>query len=179
MIAHAGYLTGLTIKRLAATVNRYGKELDLNANILVEYENGVNGAYWCSQIAAGNLNGLCVRIYGNQGALEWQQHYPDYVKYTPKGKPTQLLSRGCGYIAEEAGAYSRLPAGHPEGFIEAFANIYRNFTLAVMARESGDNPGELITDFPTVYDGVRGMQFVEMMVQSGGDNHTKWQKWIE
>ena len=71
------------------------------------------------------------------------------------------------------------PAGHPEGFIEAFANIYRNFALAVMARENGSNPGELITDFPTVYDGVRGMQFVEMMVQSAGDNHTKWQKWIE
>ena len=79
------YLTGLNIKRLAATVNRYGKELDLNANMLVEYENGVNGAYWCSQIAAGKLNGLTIRIYGSEGALEWEQHYPDYLKYTPKG----------------------------------------------------------------------------------------------
>lgn len=131
------YLTGLNIKRLAATVNRYGKELDLNANMLVEYENGVNGAYWCSQIAAGKLNGLTIRIYGSEGALEWEQHYPDYLKYTPKGKPTETLSRGTGYITEKAGAYSRIPSGHPEGLIVAFANIYKNIISAILAVKAG------------------------------------------
>lgn len=160
------YLTGLHLKRLAATVNRYGKQLDLNANMLVEYENGVNGAYWCSQIAAGKLNGLCVRIYGSEGALEWEQHYPDYVKYTPKGKPTQLLSRGTGYITEAAGAYSRIPSGHPEGLIVAFANIYKNVASAIIKQKSGAAvaPGEF--DFPTAEDGLNGVKFVHAVIDS-------------
>lgn len=167
------YLTGLKIRRLAATVNRYGKPLDLNANMLVEYTNGVNGAYWCSQIAAGKLNGLCVRIYGSEGALEWEQHYPDYVKYTPKGRPTELLSRGTGYITEAAGAYSRLPSGHPEGLIIAFANIYKNVVSAVIKRKSGAEvlPGEF--DFATVEDGLEGVRFVHAVIESG-DADSRW-----
>lgn len=160
------YLTGLHLKRLAATVNRYGKPLDLNANMLVEYENGVNGAYWCSQIAAGKLNGLCVRIYGSEGALEWEQQFPDYVKYTPKGKPTQLLSRGTGYITEAAGAYSRIPSGHPEGLIIAFANIYKNVASAVIKQKSGAAVAPREFDFPTAEDGLNGIKFVHAVIES-------------
>lgn len=160
------YLTGLHLKRLAATVNRYGKPLDLNANMLVEYENGVNGAYWCSQIAAGKLNGLCVRIYGSEGALEWEQQFPDYVKYTPKGKPTQLLSRGTGYITEAAGAYSRIPSGHPEGLIIAFANIYKNVASAIIKQKSGAAVAPCEFDFPTAEDGLNGIKFVHAVIES-------------
>ncbi|MDR1272408.1 MAG: Gfo/Idh/MocA family oxidoreductase, partial [Clostridiales Family XIII bacterium] len=120
------YITGLRIKRLLATINRYGHELDLNANIITEYEGGVNGAYWCSQIAAGRLNGLVVRIYGTEGALEWEQEKPDFLSYTPRGQARQILSRGCGYLTEKAAGQNRLPCGHPEGLYVAFANIYRN-----------------------------------------------------
>lgn len=167
------YLTGLHLKRIAATVNRYGKPLDLNANMLVEFENGVNGAYWCSQIAAGKLNGLCVRIYGSEGALEWEQHYPDYVKYTPKGKPTQMLSRGTGYITEAAGAYSRIPSGHPEGLIIAFANIYKNVISAILKQKDGAvvAPGEF--DFATVEDGLNGVKFVHAVIESAA-NDSAW-----
>ena len=97
------YLTGLKIRRISATVNKYGHALDLNANMLVEYENGVNGAYWCSQVAAGHMNGLKVRIYGTEGSLEWEQHFPDYIRYTPRLSPV-------------AAATSRKRRGHAAAF---------------------------------------------------------------
>ncbi len=158
------YVTGMKIKRLAATTNCYGKALDLNANILVEYENGVNGAYWCSQIAAGHLNGLVVRIFGSQGSLEWQQEHPDYLHYTPKGQPPQVLTRGAGYITQVAGAGSRIPVGHPEGLYIAFANIYRDFISALIAKKQGQ-PLQC-PDFPSVSDGVSGVKFIHAVVDS-------------
>lgn len=167
------YVTGLSIKRLCATTNNYGHSLDLNANILVEYENGLNGAYWCSQIAAGKLNGLTVRIYGSQGSIEWEQEHPDYVKYTPKGGATQILSRGNSYITEKAGTYSRLPAGHPEGLYIAFANIYKNFITAVIKNKAGEDTSEL--DFQRVKDGVNGVRFVHAVIESS-KNDSKWVK---
>ncbi|HSK69311.1 MAG TPA: Gfo/Idh/MocA family oxidoreductase, partial [Candidatus Limnocylindria bacterium] len=97
------YVTGLRIRRLLATMNRFGQPLDLNANILVEYENGANGAYWCSQVAAGTLNGLAVRVYGDEGSLEWRQEDPDFVRHTPRGEAPRILTRGNGYVKEKAG----------------------------------------------------------------------------
>ena len=167
------YLTGLKIKRLAATINRFGKPLELNANMLIEYEGGINGAYWCSQIAAGKLNGFIIRIYGTEGALEWEQHYPDYVHYTPKGCPTQIISRGCSYIGGAAAGVSRLPAGHPEGLTVAFANIYKNITDAILKVKTGGTvaPGEF--DFADVEDGLAGVKFVHAVIESG-DNDSRW-----
>ncbi|MFU0832525.1 MAG: Glucose-6-phosphate 3-dehydrogenase [Oscillospiraceae bacterium] len=165
------YVTGLKIKRLCATVNRYGHPLDMNANILLEYDNGINGAYWCSQVAAGKLNGLTVRVYGTKGSLEWEQHYPDYLKYTPKGQPTQTLSRGNNYFGEKAAAYSRLPAGHPEGLYIAFANIYKNYISALIALKEGNSTSEF--DFPSVSDGVNGVKFIHAVIESA-DNDSKW-----
>lgn len=165
------FATGMKIRRLCATTNCYGQELDLNANILVEYENGVNGAYWCSQIAAGRLNGLVVRIYGKLGSVEWEQQYPDYVRYTPLGKATQLLSRGNSYIKENASTYSRIPTGHPEGLYVAFANIYKNFITAVIRNKNKEDYSEL--EFPRIEDGVNGVRFVHAVIDSS-KNGSRW-----
>ena len=163
------YVTGLKIRRLCATANRFGRPLELNANMLVEFEGGVNGAYWCSQIAAGRLNGLCVRIYGDQGALEWEQQNPDELRFTPKGQATQTLSRGCGYLGEEAGALSRIPAGHPEGLMIAFANIYRNVVSTIIKKKRGEVPDEKERDFPTIEDGLNGVKFIRAVIDSAAN----------
>lgn len=165
------YVTGLEIRRLLATVNRYGQQLDMNGNIIVEYDNGTNGAYWCSQVAAGKLNGLVIRVYGKEGSLEWEQHYPDYLRYTPRDQAPQLLSRGCGYLQENAAACSRLPAGHPEGLYVAFANIYRNYITALLDVMNGKEPSTM--DFPKGEDGLRGVEFVHAVVRSA-DEGSRW-----
>lgn len=167
------YLTGLKIKRLSATVNRFGKPLDLNANMLIEYENGANGAYWCSQVAIGKMNGLIVRIYGTEGAIEWEQHFPDYLKYTQKGRAPQTLSRGCGYLEEKAAAYSRIPSGHPEGLVIAFANVYKNVISAVISLEHGGPADDPQFDYPRVCDGINGVKFIHAVIESG-DADAKW-----
>lgn len=165
------YVTGLKIKRLVATTNKYGKALDLNANIIVEYENGVNGAYWCSQVAAGHYNGLAVRVYGDKGALEWAQEDPEHLRYTPMDGATQLLARGTGCIREKAAAQGRLPSGHPEGLVTAFANIYRNYVSALVAKKNGADAE--VYDYPRVEDGVNGVRFVKAVVESAA-NGSKW-----
>lgn len=160
------YLTGLKIKRLMAVTDNYGHALDLNANIIVEYDNGVKGQYWCSQIAAGRMNGLVVRIYGSEGSLEWEQHFPDYVKYTPRGQATQILSKRNGYIHEAAGATARIPSGHPEGYYVAFANTYRNILTAIAKKKAGEPLTDADLDFPKVSDGVSGVKFVHAVIDS-------------
>ena len=165
------YVTGLKIKRLVATTNKYGKALDLNANIIVEYENGVNGAYWCSQVAAGHYNGLAVRVYGDKGALEWAQEDPEHLRYTPVDGATQLLARGTGCIREKAAAQGRLPSGHPEGLVTAFANIYRNYVSALVAKKNGADAE--VYDYPRVEDGVNGVRFVKAVVESAA-NGSNW-----
>lgn len=167
------YVTGLKIKRLIATTNTYGHALDLNSNIIVEYENGVNGAYWCSQIAMGHLNGLVVRVFGELGSLEWQQEHPDYLRFTPKGGAPQMLSRGDGYIKEKAGASSRIPVGHPEGLYIAFANIYRNYISALIDKKNGKDVSG--ADFPTVSDGLSGVRFIHAVIGSAKNNSS----WVE
>ena len=167
------YVTGLKIKRLIATTNKYGKALDLNANIIVEYENGVNGAYWCSQVAAGHYTGLAVRVYGDKGALEWGQEAPEHLRYTPMDGATQLLARGTGCIKEKAAAQGRLPSGHPEGLVTAFANIYRNYVSALVAKKNGADAE--VYDYPRVEDGVNGVRFVKAVVESAANGST----WVE
>lgn len=167
------FLTGLKIKRLLATVNRYGLPLEENANIIVEYDNGTNGAYWCSQIAAGRDNGLTVRIYGSLGSLEWDQHYPDYVKYTPKNEATRVLSRGTSYMSQEAHKLSRIPFGHPEGLHIGFANTYKRFIDAILKQKSGAALTPEDYDFPTVEDGLCGVKFIHAAIESA-DNNSKW-----
>lgn len=160
------YLTGLKMKRLMATTDNYGHALDLNANIIAEYEGGVRGQIWCSQIAAGRMNGLVVRIYGSEGSLEWEQHFPDYVKYTPRGKATEILSKRNSYITEAAHAAARIPSGHPEGYYVAFANTYRNILNAVAKKKAGEKLTDKDLDFPKVTDGVNGVKFVHAVIES-------------
>ena len=159
------YVTGLSIKRVLATANYFGQALELNANVLVEYENGANGAYWCSQVAIGNHNGLSVRVYGREGALEWKQEQPDMLRYTQRGKPTQELVRAAGYLQEEAAGCSRVPSGHPEGIYVAFANVYRNFLDALTKKEAGE-PEAQTMDFPNAADGLEGVRFFHAVVES-------------
>ena len=164
------YMTGLRIKRLLATTNAFGRPLDMNANIILEYENGANGAYWCSQIAIGNLNGLVVRVYGSQGSLEWEQHYPDYLRYTPKGRAPEIMSRGTGYVGGAAAAGNRLPSGHPEGLYVAFANLYRSFIGAVIKKTNGQPLTAADLDFPSVEEAADSVRFIHAVVSSAASD---------
>ena len=160
------YVTGLKMKRLLATTDTFGKPLDFNAYAIMEYENGAKGTLWSSQIAAGKLNGLLIRIYGTKGSLEWDQHYPDYLRFTQKNKPPQMLSRGTGYLTGEAASTSRLPFGHPEGLFVGFANLYKNIISTVAKLKTGQQPTKEDLDFPTAQDGLNGVKFVHAVVES-------------
>jgi len=162
------FMTGLRIKRLCAVLDSFSQKLDLNSNILVEFEGGVHGSFCSSQICAGHYNGLVIRVFGTEGAIEWEQEHPDFLRYTPKGKPTQVLTRAA-HTWGLASEVNRIPSGHPEGLAMAFANIYRSFAKAVLALKAGTvKPGALPAeyDFPTIADGVKGVQFVEACVKS-------------
>ena len=167
------FATGLKIKRLLATQNSFGHPLDLNANIIVEYDNGANGAYWCSQVASGHLNDFVVRIYGDQGGIEWKQETPDSIRFTPKGGATQIISRGMGCIKEKAGSFNRIPAGHPEGLYVSFANIYQNYVTAVIRHKNGEDTSDL--EFPRIQEGVDGVKFIHATVESAKNNSA----WVE
>lgn len=169
------YVTGLKIKKVAAKLNRYGKALDLNANMLVEFENGVNGSFWSSQIASGNANGLRFRVYGTEGAIEWWQETPDFLYYTKRGGSVERLSRGHGYVYGRASELSRVPAGHPEGYYEAFANVYKTYINALRKKIKGLELTASNLDFPSVEDGKEGIIFVHAVVESDSKNSA----WVE
>ena len=159
------YMTGLKLKRVAAVLDRFGQPLDLNANILVEFDNGAHGVYAASQVCVGHMNGLVTRIFGTMGAIEWVQENPNVLYVTPKGEPTRIYNRGMGYISSEAKAFSLLPSGHPEGVFEAFASIYRAFIGAVLKKVNGEPVGD--NDYPGIDDGIRGVRFIHACVESG------------
>lgn len=169
------YLTGFEIKKLVATTDTYGMALDLNSNMIIEYENGVRAALWCSQVALGHLNGLVIRVFGDKGALEWRQEHPDYLEFTPVGQPTQTMARGGGYTMEyEAGKNSRLPVGHPEGLIIAFANIYKNVISTLIKKKNNEELTANDLDFQKVEDGLDGVKFIHKAIESA-----KSGKWVE
>ncbi len=169
------YMTGLKLKRVAALMDRFGQPLDLNANILVEFENGAHGVYSCSQVCVGHMNGLAVRIFGTLGAIEWVQENPNVLYVTKKGQPTQIYNRGMGYISEEAAAFNRIPSGHPEGLFVAFANIYKAFIGAVLKTENGEPLTEADLDFPDLDAGINGVKFIHACVESGNRDAA----WVE
>ncbi len=172
----AEYITGLKIKKLCADLNIFvpGRLLDDDGSILLEFDNGAKGILFASQIAAGEENNLKIRIYGTKAGLEWSQQEPNSLLLKWLDKPMQVLRTGVGKLSKSAIAHTRIPAGHPEGYLEAFANIYRNFALCLQADKAGKKPNKLYTDYPTVDDGVRGMRFVERVVASAGSR----QKWV-
>lgn len=164
------FMTGLRIKRLCAKldVRGEGRSLDTNAHVLLEYSNGASGHYWCSQVAVGYDNGLKVRIFGTKGAIEFEQEKSNYLRVTKKGCAPQVYSRGCGYISPKAAAYSRIPSGHPEGYHEAFANLYRAFAEAVQKQVSGEAVNEAECIYPNIDAGIDGVRFIEKCIESSG-----------
>jgi predicted dehydrogenase len=162
------YITGLKIKRLIANLDILGKgrKLDNNAQIILKYDNGASGSYWCSQVAIGYDNALKVRIFGTEGTIEFEQENCNYLKVIKKGNPPQIYSRGCGYMSDKASGFSRIPPGHPEGLHEAFANIYASFTDDMRKKMSGEKVDESNAEYPTLDMGIDGVRFVEKCVES-------------
>jgi predicted dehydrogenase len=168
------YITGLRIEELCAEFTTFvpGRKLEDDASMLIRYEGGAKGVLHCSQVSCGEENNLNIRVYGTLGSLAWQQEHPNELKWIPKGEPARLLRRGNGYLGDAAKKFTRLPFGHPEAFIEAFANIYLEAVAAIRANLAGER-GEF--DFPTVDDGVAGMAFIETAVKSAASNG-RWTK---
>jgi predicted dehydrogenase len=178
----AEYITGLKVEEVCADLRTFveGRPVDDDGAALLRFENGVAGVLMATQIATGEANNIRIRVYGEKGGMEWRQMDPNRLILRWEDRPTEELYMGSNeYMSDLALWNTRIPSGHPEGFIEAFANIYRNFALTVLAKKRGEAPDYKILDFPTVADGVRGMQFIETIIASGNDHCNKWCKWIE
>jgi predicted dehydrogenase len=164
----ADFVTGQPLKELCAELSSFvpGRSIDDNAQVLLRYASGARGAIWASQVAPGHLNGLRLRVYGSRGGLEWAQEHPNQLHHTPLGQPTQRLERaGAGFDA--AGArVARIPGGHPEGYLEAFASLYGEIAQALRAARRGGRKPDKACHFPTIDDGLRGVQFIEAVQRS-------------
>lgn len=160
------YMTGLKLKRVAAKLDYFGQPLDLNANILVEFDNGAHGVFCSSQVCVGHMNGLVVRIFGTEGAVEWVQENPNILYVTLKGQPTQIYNRGMGYVSERSAHMNRIPSGHPEGLYEAFGNIYSVWINSILKRRNGEALSGYDYDFPSAEDGIAGVKFIHACVES-------------
>jgi len=170
----AHYITGLEINEICADLKSIlNRPLDNDGNILLHLEKDVCGILYTSQFSAGEENNLRIRVYGTNGALEWHQEEPNYLWFRTNDGPAQLYRRGNGYLCDAAQRATRLPPGHPEAFIEAFANVYVNATDTMRAKILGQEPTDLELDFPTVVDGARGLAFIESAVESGQSDR-KW-----
>ncbi|MDR9419350.1 Gfo/Idh/MocA family protein [Gracilimonas sp.] len=170
------YITGLKIEKLYADTTSFveGRALEDDANLLVHYEGGVKGILYASQISVGEENPLKIRIYGTEASLEWKQESPNFLSLKYPDRPEEIYKRGNPYLSDAANFGTRVPPGHPEGFIEAFANIYKNVALTIKARKEGNEPGVLAADFPSVLDGLAGVKFIHKAVESGKEN-----RWID
>lgn len=172
----ARYITGLHIDSLCADLTTFvkGRALDDDGNILVRFKGGAKGIIHSSQISVGDENNLNIRVYGTKAAIEWHQEHPNQLVVKFPDQPRQIWGRGNGYISAAASRFTRIPAGHPEGYLEAFGNIYREAFRAIEAEVSG-KPIPKDVDFPTIADGVEGMVFIETTVKSSRMG-AKWVK---
>lgn len=173
----AEYISGLQITKICADLNIVvsGRQLDDDGNVLLKFDNGANGILMASQIAAGEENALKIDIYGEKGGLEWHQMEPNTLIVKWLDQPTQIYRTGNDYLCAAAKFNTRTPAGHPEGYLEAFANIYRNFALTLMAKQNGEKVSAELLDFPDVNDGIRGMTFIENVIAANQSD----QKWFD
>jgi predicted dehydrogenase len=172
----ARYITGLPIESLCADLSTFvkGRALDDDGNILVRFKGGAKGIIHASQISVGEENNLNIRVYGTKAGLEWRQEHPNQLLVKYPDKPTEVWGRGNGYVGKAAASFTRIPAGHPEGYLEAFGNIYKEAFRAIRAEVAGEPiPKDL--DFPTIEDGVEGMAFIETVVKSSKAG-AKWVK---
>lgn len=167
----ACFVSGLTPEALAADLSVFvpGRALDDNAHVLLRFTGGAKGMLWASQVAPGNENGLRLRVYGEKGGLEWAQEDPNYLWHAPFGEPRRRITRNGAGAGPEAGRVSRIPPGHPEGYLEGFANIYAEAARAIRAHQADEPMPEGVV-FPTLADGLAGMRFVEACVQSSRRN---------
>ena len=177
----AEYISGLKCTEMCADMATFvpGRALDDDGAALLRFDNGARGVLIASQVAAGDENSLKIRIYGEKGGIEWRQEEPNTLLVKWADRPMEVVRVGNGDMGAAAKANTRTPGGHPEGYIEAFANIYLNFAKTVMAKRDGRQPEATWLDFPDVNDGVRGMQFIETVVTSGYEEEKKWIKWIK
>lgn len=165
----ARYVTGLEPERLCADLTTFvpGRRLEDDANMLLHFSGGARGILYCSQVSTGEENHLRLRVYGTEASLDWRQETPNVLALKRQGRPEEILKRGNDYLAPSAARGARLPPGHPEGFLEAFANVYANAMRTIGARIAGEKPDPLDLDFPTVDDGARGVHFIHTAVRSG------------
>ncbi len=173
----AEYISGLKIKEVCADITAIvkGRRLDDDGNVLLRFSNGARGVLIASQICAGEENSLNIRVYGEKAGLEWHQMEPNTLLVKWLDKPIEIVRTGGGALCEAAQAATRIPAGHPEGYLEAFATTYKNFAKCIQAKIDRKKVDSIYKDFPTVKDGVRGMQFIETVIKSGKSK----QKWIK
>jgi predicted dehydrogenase len=171
------YISGLKITKLCADINIVveGRKLDDDGNVLLKFDNGANGILVASQIATGEENSLKIKVYGEKGGLEWHQMEPNSLVVKWPDAPAQIYRSGNDYLYDVAAFNSRTPGGHPEGYLEAFANLYKNFALTLFANLQGEKPTAEMLDFPNVTDGVRGMAFIKSVIASGKSD----QKWFD
>ena len=171
------FITGLEVDELSADIHTFvkGRLLDDNAQIMLRFKGGAKGAIWSSQVAVGNENNLKIRVFGENGGLEWRQEDPNYLYYTKFGHPTHKITRGSGSASEEANEVTRIPPGHPEGYLEGFANIYSDVYKRLFAQTNNQNYDQSNDCYPTIYDGVEGMRFIETVLESNNNNS----KWVE
>jgi predicted dehydrogenase len=167
----AGFVTGLEVEQLAADLQSFvpGRRVDDNGHVLLRYKGGARGMLWCSQVASGCENGLRLRVYGTKAGIEWAQEDPNYLWVGPLNQPKQRITRGGAGSGPEAGRVTRVPPGHPEGYLEGFANIYAEAARAILARREGTAVDAAVT-FPGLKEGVEGVAFVDACVRSSKRN---------
>jgi predicted dehydrogenase len=173
----AEYISGLQVTQLCADINVVveGRKLDDDGAAFFKFNNGASGVLMATQIAAGDENNIKIRVYGEKGGLEWRQDDANTLLVKWADKPAEIYRTGGGYVSSYASHNTRTPAGHPEGYLEAFANLYRNFALCVKAKLDGKQAEPEWLDYPGIDDGVRGMAFVENVIASGKSD----KKWID
>ena len=172
----AEYITGLEIESLCADLHAHipGRLLDDDGSVLLRFKNGARGILYASQISAGEENDLRIRVYGEKGGLDWRQLEPNSLRIKWLDAPMQIYRAGGADICKSAMAHTRFPPGHPDGYLEAFANIYRNVAKCIQARKEGIDVDPIYKDFPGINDGIRGMRFIDAVVKSAASD----QKWL-
>ena len=172
----AEYVSGLKVTKICADINIVvpGRKLDDDGNVLLKFENGASGSLFATQIAAGEENNIKIRVYGEKGGLVWQQEDANTLQVKWLDRPAEVYRAGNPYLGSYAKHNTRTPAGHPEGYLEAFANLYRNFGLCLRAKLANEQPQPEWLDFPDASEGVRGMYFIEKVIESGKSD----QKWL-
>lgn len=173
----AEYISGLKVTGVCADLNVVvkGRALDDDGSVLLKFENDCTGVLIASQVAAGEENNLSIKVYGEHGGIEWNQQEPNTLLLKWLDKPAEILRAGSGYLSPIAKQNTRTPGGHPEGYLEAFANIYRNFATTLLARINGGKVDDTTIEFPSIQEGIRGMAFIETVVKNSESND-KWTK---